>query len=299
MIAVTGHGHVVLGEGFEARCDPAPWVRVRKSRKYMGVQDDLAVVATGRALAQAGLGEDAGHPLGERAGLYLAVGYIPFERRHADPVLAHSLDDAGAFSMERFAADGYRKAHPLVTFRCLPNMPAYHVSASFDVQGPYFVGYPGAAQVYQALEEACFALEAGSVDVALVGGVACQRNFLVEHHFQRLVPPVSAESLRDAGAVVVLEREAAATARSAPVLARLTSMTLDYTAFDPRDGLPRHAESAQAGEAPAVPIGLELGPASLFWALGMALERRVGPESFVHRLESRDGIRAESRWRLW
>ena len=42
----------------------------------MGPQEALAVVAAGRALESAGL---AGKALGERAGLYLAVGYIPFE----------------------------------------------------------------------------------------------------------------------------------------------------------------------------------------------------------------------------
>ena len=41
----------------------------------MGVQDDLAVVAAGQAAASAGLG----NALGERAGLYLSVGYLPFE----------------------------------------------------------------------------------------------------------------------------------------------------------------------------------------------------------------------------
>ena len=91
--------------------------------------------------------------------------------------------------MRRFATEGYLAPNPLLTFRCLPNMPAFHVSINFDLQGPYLVTYPGAGQLYAALEEARVALETGAIDVALVGGVAHQRNFLVEHHVRRLGRP--------------------------------------------------------------------------------------------------------------
>src|SRR5439155_5672677 len=150
-----------------------------------GVQDDLAVVAAGRALASAGLG---GAPLGERAGLYLVVGHVPFESADLDPLLAASTDE-GRFSMARFSTAGFRAVNGLLTFRCLPNMPAFHVSTSFDVQGPYFVTYPGPGQFYLALEEALAALAEGEIDLALVGGAADQRNFLVEHHLGRLAHP--------------------------------------------------------------------------------------------------------------
>ena len=59
--------------------------------------------------------------------------------------------------------------------------------------------YPGPGQAYLALEEACAALDEGRVDVAIWLAVAHQRNFLVAHHFARLVPPVDVERLRDAG----------------------------------------------------------------------------------------------------
>ena len=53
MNCLTGAGSVVLARG--DAIDPLPYVRVRKSRKFMGLQDDLAVVACGRALESAGL----------------------------------------------------------------------------------------------------------------------------------------------------------------------------------------------------------------------------------------------------
>ena len=68
---------VVTGTGGACGAsDATPFVKTRKLRKFMGPQDELAVVAAGRALQSASLSA----PLGERCGLYLAVGYIPFER---------------------------------------------------------------------------------------------------------------------------------------------------------------------------------------------------------------------------
>lgn len=183
--------------------DPSPFLKSRKSRKYMGLQDDMAVVAAGRALEAAGLTA----PLGPRVGLYLAVGHIPFEEKDIVPVLEASLDEAGDFDIGRFSRVGYPRANPLLTFRCLPNMPAFHVSVNFGIEGPYFVTYPGLAAFYDALEEATIALGRGRIDVALVGGVAHQENFLVRHHFARgLDASAPKEELADAAAFLVLER---------------------------------------------------------------------------------------------
>jgi 3-oxoacyl-(acyl-carrier-protein) synthase len=295
VIVVTGAGSVVLPPGTPT-CDPLPFLKTRKSRKYMGVQDDLAVVSAGRALTSAGL---AGAALGECTGLYLAVGYIPFQEQDIRPVLAASLEE-GEFSMARFAGGGYQKAHPLLTFRCLPNMPAYHVSVSFDIQGPYLVTYPGAGQFYLALEEACAALRAGRVDIALVGGVGNQRNFLVEHHFRRILPSVPAEQLRDAGGVLVLERQSGAESRGASTLATLESLAVSYTPFDALEEMPAHQESMTIDGISSAPDeaeeGVEIGPASLPAALSSFLDDRRGAALFSHVLHSRDGIRGSSRW---
>jgi len=288
IVSVTGAGSVVLPSG-EATVDPTPFLKIRKSRKFMGTQDDLAVVATGRALASAGL---AG-PLGERTGLFLAVGYIPFREEDIGPVLAASMtDDGERFDVNRFGAGGFQKAHPLLTFRCLPNMPAYHVSVSFDVQGPYCVTYPGPSQLYAALEEARAALEDGRIDVALVGGVAHQSNFLVRHHFARVEPPTPADRLRDAAAVLVLETEAHAKAREAKVRARLDELRIAYAPFDVlTEG---RASVETIDEAPATE---GLGPALVAHALATAFEAgRTG--LLVHTVEGRDGVSARSKWSL-
>ena len=276
-LSVTGLGAV------EGASDPTPWLRQRKLRKFMGRQDDLAVVAAGRALESAGLG---GAALGERAGLYLAVGFIPFDGDEIDALHAASAVD-GHFSMRRFATEGYLAPNPLLTFRCLPNMPAFHVSINFDLQGPYLVTYPGAGQLYAAIEEARVALESGAIDVALVGGVAHQRNFLVEHHVRRLGRP--SETLEDAAGVLVLETVAHAAARGAVTRARLLDCVAGYRPWDPLAESPARDDRFEE-------TGLDLagfGAASLPVALG-----RLPAGRHRHRLASGDGIEAASTWEI-
>jgi len=277
-IAVTGLGQVVLAPG-ERTIDPMQFLVARKTRKFMGVQDDLAVVAAARAVASAGLTA----PLGERAGVFFAVGYIPFEETDMAPVLAGSIVD-GQFSMRAFSEVGYQRAHPLLAFRCLPNMPVFHVSLNLGAQGPYIVAYPGPGQLYFALEQACAALEVGAIDVALVGGVAHQHNFLVEHHLARTDDPVRPDDARDAAGVLVLERASDAGAR---VRLRLESMSVEYRPFDPLHETPARRESFPV-TAPPLAASMELGPATLPIALCEGHR--------THRVETRDGLVCESTW---
>jgi len=269
----------------------------------MGLQDDLAVVATGRALASAGLGgagSASGAGLGERAGLFLAVGYIPFLQADIAPVLEASIrkDDHGmaSFDIHQVGEVGFQRAHPLLTFRCLPNMPAYHVSVNFDIQGPYCVTYPGPAQLYSMFEEARAAIAAGHIDVALVGGVAAQSNFLVQHHFARIAPPVDAAMLRDAAAILVLESETHARGRGAIVKGRLASIRADYTPLGLAQLDGKRAEERINGELVAEAEGL--GPAHLAVEIARRLAEGIRGGLVKHELTSRDGIRAESTWML-
>ena len=69
-VILTGCGHVIsAGEP----CDPSPYLKAPKLRKYMGIQDDLAVVAAARALQSAGFRSPSDYRA-ERIGLYLVVG---------------------------------------------------------------------------------------------------------------------------------------------------------------------------------------------------------------------------------
>jgi len=248
-------------------------LKIRKNRKFMGPQDDLAVVATGRALESAALRA----PLGDRAGVFLGVGHIPFELDDIDVLVKSSTVD-GRFSMGRFTADGYNSVSPLLTFRCLTNMPAFHISVNADVRGPYFVTYPDSGQLYVALDEACAALEEKRVDIALLVGVAHRRNFLVEHHFGRLSPPVEPTMLRDAAGCLVLERADDSARRSAARRGRLVHHEIGYRPHDP------FAESLGTPSD-------ETGPASLPTAFCAAPAGR-----FEHRTDGADGVEGFSVW---
>ena len=278
--AVTGMAAVC------GACDAGPYLRIRKLGKFMGKQDVLAVVAAARAVQAAGLTA----PLGERCGLYAAVGYIPFETSEINRLLDASLDGED-FSMQRFAAQAFGAINPLLTFRVLPNMPAFHVSLNLDIQGPYAVSYPGIGQFYTVLEEAIAAIDSGIIDVALVGAVADQRNFLVEHHFSRVTPPVEPERLADAAAFIVIERRAEAIARRATPRARLVDCQLDYSPAEPFAGHP--PSECLVRDGVTVSGFGELGPASLGVVLAGTERGRL-----THRARTRDGFTVCSTWEV-
>lgn len=280
--------HVILS-GTGAACgdaDATSFLKMRKLRKFMGRQDELAVAAAGRALQSAGLAA----PLGERCGVFLAVGYIPFERTDIEQLLEASLD-GGQFSMRRFAAHAFGAINPLLTFRVLPNMPAFHVSLNFDIQGPYVVSYPGPGQFYGVLEEAIATLESGAIDVALIGAVADQQNVLVEHHFRRIPFPVDASRLVNAAAFLVLERRIAARARGARRRGRLLGYHLGYAPIDPFEGTA--PVECLALDGVSLQDGHEYGPAAL--AMGIA---RATRGVLTHQIHTRDGFIAASTWEL-
>ncbi len=294
-VVVSGAGHVTA-----LPCDPTPFLRSRKMRKFMGPQDDLATVAACRAAADAGLA----FPLGPRAGLFLAVGYLPFEGADMHTLLEGSLDPEGAFDVRRFSTTGLAAVNPLLTFRCLSNMPAFHVSLNLGVEGPYAVLYPTGGEAYAGLEEAAAALADGRADVALWGGVAHQRNALVDHHHARIDSGLPPERRLDAAAVVVLKRAERCAARGGRVRARLAGLELDYAPHDPFEVGHAWRESA-GGVALEDDAGAAGPPLALCRALlapppgplGPGLEPGFEP-GFEHRLATRTGITARARWEL-
>ena len=129
--------------------------------------------------------------------------------------------------MKEFSTQGFDNINPILAFACLPNMPAHHISANFDLQGEYFITYPGAPQLYLALQEAVERLVEGSMDMVLLGGIADQNNFLVENHFRKQNPETVTPAA-DAACFVMLELEEHAAGRNQKPLARLRSLDLQY-----------------------------------------------------------------------
>lgn len=264
-------------------CSSERYLKTPKNRKFMGKQDHLAVCAAGRALESAGLD---GSALGPKGGLFLAVGFIPFERADIDALITGSLD-SDRISLRRFGTDGFSAVNPLLTFRCLPNMPAYHISACFDIQGEYFVTYPGPGQFYNALEEAVNTLVAGRINIAVVGAVADQTNFLVSHHHSRLRPPIQSADLRDGAGFLVLEKTGENVARGGSARGRLRDFKIDYTTYDP---FATELDWTENFLGSSKPDG-NFGAASLPIVLATAQKG-----SIRHELRARDGISAWSTW---
>ena len=282
-IVVTGSGCRSYPPGEAAAMDVLPFLKSPKMHKYMGKQDQLAVVAARLALQERNIEADV---LRDRTGIYAAVGYIPFERNDIETMARHSVA-AGSFSMEMFATVAVEQVHPLLTFRCLPNMPIFHVSVNCGIQGPYFVTYPGVAQFYVALERAVAALREYEIDFALVGGVADQDNFLVA--FDRSRKPGSSEQVaHDAAAFLVLERAA-----DGAVGVELTAMQQTYRGHDPWRSPFRHQEwfEPSANSAQDAFLGAASLPAFLHEA-----RQAQGGGVWTHTVTTIDGIEAQSRW---
>jgi 3-oxoacyl-(acyl-carrier-protein) synthase len=292
-LVVTGWGECLPEAGEEV--EVLTFLKSRKTLKFMGKQDRLAVAAAGKALREAAI------PAGEfRSGLgiYLAVGFIPFERADIEALAGNSLR-AGVFSMDLFSNQALDQINPLLTFRCLPNMPLFHVSLNFGIQGPSFVTYPGSGQFYLALERAVKALRSGKVAHALVGGVADQDNFLVDFHLGRS-PDTRAWKARDAAAFLCLERKSTAVARGAVIRLEMLSLQIDYQAPDPLAAHPVPEETLawENGGYRAEPESRHWGPASPALLLVQGQRQgQIGGKEFTHSLRTLDGFEAQSRWR--
>ena len=106
--------------------DPLPFLRVRKTAKFLSKQDRLALSAAAAAVQTAALSAET---LELQTLIALSVGPIPFQRDEA-MLVAENAREADGFSMARFCRDAYEQINPMLLFACLPNMPAYHISAN-------------------------------------------------------------------------------------------------------------------------------------------------------------------------
>lgn len=205
-------------------CRPLEFLRQRKTLKFMSKQDRLAVNAAGQAIISSAL---TAEDLKNDTGVFLTVGYIPFEFDIADELSSNSTDPSGSFSMEKFSTSGIDNINPLIAFACLPNMPAHHIATNFGIHGEYFITYPDIIQQYLSLEEALWHLEEERTTFALVGGVADQSNFLVTHHYKKTNPAI-VDRLADAAAFMVIEKESSAKSRKAKILATLDHLHIAH-----------------------------------------------------------------------
>lgn len=255
-------------------CRPVEFLKKRKTMKFMSKQDRLALSAAGKALSASGAEVDR---LRSGCGVFMSVGHIPFQRDEAERICTLSTEN-GRFSMKAFSTKGYDDVNPILAFACLPNMPAHHISANFDLQGEYFITYPGAAQLYTALREAVERLAEGQLEFVLLGGVADQNNFLVENHFRKTDPEGRVRAV-DAAGFMMLERADHAAARNRKPLVRLRSLDQAFV------GKPRLSNRERSE--------IEFGPAQL--PLELFAFSKCSEGRFEHLVRTRDH-RMRSCW---
>ncbi len=129
--------------------------------------------------------------------------------------------------------------------------------------------------------------------MALVGGVAHQRNFLVESHFARIELPIPAEQLLDAAGCLVLQRASHAETRGLLVKAKCHYSGMRYKQHNPWEQPIAPIESFEDSSGPWAEYR-EMGPASLSVMLSLASGRSAA--RLTHMLLSRDGLRCASAW---
>ena len=146
--------------------DLSRYIADRRMRKFMSRHAELAAVAAREALEEAALPARGIAP--ERIGLYAGVGLAAVDVAVSSKLLRASLDEDGAFSLNRFSRDGLRTIHPLWSFHTLANMPACIVSVLEGIKGDNGIYTPWEDQTAFALLEAAHALHEGAIDAAVV-----------------------------------------------------------------------------------------------------------------------------------
>lgn len=127
----------------------------------------FAVGAARQAVDQSGILDGGLDPT--RFGVYLGSG----EGDQDFPAFTKMMVAAmkkGPFDMAQFTKAGFECLNPLVELELEPNMPAGHLAALFDAQGPNANCLTACAASSQAIGEATEIIRRGEADVMLSGG---------------------------------------------------------------------------------------------------------------------------------
>ena len=145
--------------------DPARWAN-------QGLHTQFAIGAGKKAIADSGLMDSSFDPL--RFGVYTACG----EGQQDFPSFAHmmvagvkgGMAEGVDFSMLEFLRDGLKRYNAEAELEQEPNMPAAHLAAMFNAQGPNSNCLTACAASVQAVGEATELIRRGDCDVMLSGG---------------------------------------------------------------------------------------------------------------------------------
>jgi 3-oxoacyl-[acyl-carrier-protein] synthase II len=222
-IVITG-GAAVRAPDLESLAEP---VRARAARAERVTQ--LVLTAAGAALTAAGLAAIDGDP---RAWIGIVLG------------TAFGCFLTNAAYQHRLAEGGPAAASPRLFAATVSNAAAGELAIAYRLGGPAVTLSAGGVSGLVAVGHAVDLLRAGQAEVVVAGGMDAAGEALARWAADGGI--ASASSVDEGAAVLVLEREAHATARRARVLGVVT----DYTAgFDPDPD--RMASSIVAARGPS------------------------------------------------
>ncbi len=141
---------------------------LRKSRKYMARDIQLAVAAAQLAMNDAGLVDGGVDPT--RIGIDLGAGLISTELDELAPAIATASSGTGSFDFPTWGRDAIGVVEPIWLLKYLPNMLACHISILMDCQGPSNTITEADASSNLAIAEATRIIARGKADVMITGG---------------------------------------------------------------------------------------------------------------------------------
>lgn len=147
--------------------DIAKWVEHPERFKHSGKNIQFAVGAAVDAVKSSRLLESAFDPA--RFGVYLGAG----EGAQNFPIFMKIIAAAyknGEMDVGEFARSGLQELHPQDELEQEPNMPAGHLAALFNAQGPNLNSLTACAASSQAIGEATEIIRRGDADIMLSGG---------------------------------------------------------------------------------------------------------------------------------
>jgi 3-oxoacyl-[acyl-carrier-protein] synthase II len=141
---------------------------LRKSRKYMARDIQLAVAAAQLAMADAGLVERSMDPA--RIGIDLGAGLMSSELDEIAPAIQHASPSGRPFDFQVWGRESVGMIEPIWLLKYLPNMLACHISILMDCQGPSNTITEADASSNLAISEAARIIARGRTDVMISGG---------------------------------------------------------------------------------------------------------------------------------
>jgi 3-oxoacyl-[acyl-carrier-protein] synthase I len=212
--------------------DPRALVEDRKIHKLLQRTDLLGLYVAGRAIDDSGLvayregleSADAA-AVNDRTGVYVGSGSGGYQNEHEFfPLLTTANGDLGTFGRELVAT-----VNPMWLLRSMPSNVLCHIGIRYGLKGPNVCVTNHSVSGSLAVVEAAAALRAGEADRALAVGhdAPIEPQMVLVYHQLGLLSsdglwPFDARRsgslLGEGAAALVLETEAAATARGARVL---------------------------------------------------------------------------------